>query len=67
MSFRAIPHIASKCTHNKIIALMSRHATEPIAIRDDVFCARFADYYSGVLYKRDFYRPLEIDDMVLNI
>jgi hypothetical protein len=51
--------VAAKCTHNKIIALASRHVTRPLAIPDQQTVQRFVTFAKHIIDTDPLFRPLE--------
>lgn len=58
-AFDYVPHVPAKCTHNKVISLMSRHATAPLALPVQATLDRFKAYVQTDIENNDLFRPLE--------
>jgi hypothetical protein len=51
-----IPFTASKCLHNVLYSLTDRHATAPMAIRDDAYVDGFRDFFLNEVRTNPLYR-----------
>jgi hypothetical protein len=56
-----IPHVPAKCTHNHIIALASRHATQPLVVRNEPIVDQFVEFVKNDLVTNPLFRPFDYD------